>query len=55
MEPVNSVLRHLLCRHPSDVQTFLGTFIGGSGVFVFGRGSFQAADWGGDSFFLSFT
>lgn len=35
MEPVNSVLRHLLCRHPSDVQAFLGTFIGG-GVCVCG-------------------
>lgn len=54
MDPVNSVIRHVLCRHPY-VQTFLGTFIGGGGVCVGGRGSFQAADWGGDSFFMSFT
>lgn len=41
MDPVNSVIRHMLCRHPSYVQAFLGTFIGGSGVCVWGGGLFR--------------
>lgn len=37
------------------VQTFLGTFQWWWWWCVCVGGSFQAADWGGDSFFMSFT
>lgn len=44
VDPVNSVIRHMLCRHPY-VQTFLGTFIGGG---VCGGGVFSGCrlGWG---------
>lgn len=47
MDPANCEIMHMLFLHPGCVKIFPGTCIWG----LYSR----AADWGGDSLFLSFT
>lgn len=46
MDPVSSLIKHMLSPHPAHVKTSPATFVGGV--------SPQAAGWGGDPLVLHF-